>query len=187
MPFARRICGIAIIAVVLSAHAGAETRADLPLRAPLAPVLTRSTPPPATPPSTATTAFRFWFQLYRATLSKSRGRACNFSPSCSHYSEAAIERYGVLRGLVMTGDRLMRCHPPDPQQYPRGTALAAGGSVTFDPVEDHDVWWCFRFGATRPAEPTGASLPASLTDPATAGETPAMPRAESAEETTPCQ
>lgn len=36
--------------------------------------------------------------------------ACKFYPSCSTYAMVAIKRYG-LKGLVMTLQRLGRCHP----------------------------------------------------------------------------
>jgi uncharacterized protein len=34
---------------------------------------------------------------------------CRFEPTCSHYSEEAVERYGIGRGLRMTTARLWRC------------------------------------------------------------------------------
>ncbi len=39
---------------------------------------------------------------------------CRFSPSCSHYSSAAVERYGIWRGLAMSFDRIRRCQPDVP-------------------------------------------------------------------------
>ena len=81
----------------------------------------------------------YW--VYRNTASSTRGAACNFTPSCSHYSEQAIMRYGFFRGFVMTGDRLLRCNLCiNPLQYPRGLDFAQPGRVIIDPVEDHDVW-----------------------------------------------
>ena len=51
------------------------------------------------------------FRAYRAVLSPAIGNACRFEPSCSHYSEEAIARWGLLRGLILTVWRLLRCHP----------------------------------------------------------------------------
>jgi putative component of membrane protein insertase Oxa1/YidC/SpoIIIJ protein YidD len=34
---------------------------------------------------------------------------CRFRPSCSHYSETAVRRHGIRRGLVLTWQRLQRC------------------------------------------------------------------------------
>ncbi|MGI8622740.1 MAG: membrane protein insertion efficiency factor YidD, partial [Solirubrobacteraceae bacterium] len=35
----------------------------------------------------------------------------NYHPSCSSYAVQAVERYGILRGLVLDGWRVLRCHP----------------------------------------------------------------------------
>ncbi len=37
--------------------------------------------------------------------------ACRFHPSCSHYMEEALRRYGAWRGLWLGLQRLARCHP----------------------------------------------------------------------------
>lgn len=50
-------------------------------------------------------------RLYQRTLSTSLPPACRFEPSCSHYSHAAIEKYGVLKGSWLAVRRLGRCHP----------------------------------------------------------------------------
>ena len=52
--------------------------------------------------------------IYRACLSPLLGPACRFHPTCSVYAKDAIERYGVLKGLLMAGRRLLKCHPFHP-------------------------------------------------------------------------
>jgi uncharacterized protein len=42
------------------------------------------------------------------------GFRCRFSPSCSHYGELAIERYGFARGGWLTVRRIARCRPGTP-------------------------------------------------------------------------
>lgn len=83
----------------------------------------------------------YWFSAYRSTFSEVRGSVCNFSPSCSRYSQEAINKYGMLKGLVMTGDRLLRCHCCiNPTEYYRGTITEQGRTVYVDPVSDHASW-----------------------------------------------
>lgn len=52
--------------------------------------------------------------FYQATLSPmmpSAGVQCRFTPTCSHYGEEAIARYGALTGSFMAGWRILRCGP----------------------------------------------------------------------------
>ncbi|KPK98718.1 MAG: hypothetical protein AMJ95_02990 [Omnitrophica WOR_2 bacterium SM23_72] len=37
--------------------------------------------------------------------------SCRFTPSCSEYALQAITRYGVLRGILKAGMRILSCHP----------------------------------------------------------------------------
>jgi len=39
--------------------------------------------------------------------------SCNFSPTCSHYTYQAIERFGVIKGSMMGIKRIRRCNDPD--------------------------------------------------------------------------
>lgn len=50
-------------------------------------------------------------KLYRLTLSPYIGQQCRFEPTCSHYGEEAIMRYGVLYGSWLTLRRICRCGP----------------------------------------------------------------------------
>ncbi len=36
---------------------------------------------------------------------------CNFWPTCSQFGKQAVRQSGLLAGMVMTADRLTRCHP----------------------------------------------------------------------------
>ncbi len=67
------------------------------------------------PKMTALLMIRF----YQKTLSFDHGLPrflfpngyCRFHPTCSEYGYQAIERYGVIKGGIMTAWRLLRCNP----------------------------------------------------------------------------
>jgi putative membrane protein insertion efficiency factor len=68
----------------------------------------------ATATATATTMSRvlsFLFRAYRVALGPLIGPVCRYEPSCSHYAEQAIGRFGLLRGCALGAYRLLRCHP----------------------------------------------------------------------------
>ena len=49
--------------------------------------------------------------LYQSLISPALPRRCRYEPTCSAYAIQAIERYGVLRGLLLAGWRVLRCNP----------------------------------------------------------------------------
>jgi putative membrane protein insertion efficiency factor len=50
-------------------------------------------------------------RVYQSTIGPALPPACRFEPTCSYYAYAAIERHGVLRGVVLAVRRLLRCQP----------------------------------------------------------------------------
>ncbi len=48
---------------------------------------------------------------YRLLLKPWLGNACRFEPTCSAYALEALERHGAMRGGLLSGWRLARCHP----------------------------------------------------------------------------
>lgn len=46
---------------------------------------------------------------YQKWLSPQISSNCYYSPSCSAYSKLLFQEYGVVKGLLCTTDRLMRC------------------------------------------------------------------------------
>ena len=55
--------------------------------------------------------------VYQRTLSPILPTSCRFYPSCSHYSQEAVEKYGVLKGIWLGVRRLGRCRPMGGQGY----------------------------------------------------------------------
>jgi putative membrane protein insertion efficiency factor len=79
----------------------------------------------------ARTGLMIPIRLYQRLISPTLGDRCKYYPSCSEYAAQAIRRFGILRGLILAGWRLLRCNP-----------WSHGG---FDPVEDQRLF--------RPREP----------------------------------
>ena len=50
-------------------------------------------------------------RLYQRVISPALPRRCKYHPSCSTYAVQAVRRYGILRGFVLAGWRLLRCNP----------------------------------------------------------------------------
>jgi uncharacterized protein len=63
----------------------------------------------------------FPLRAYQRLLSPLFGARCKYYPSCSEYAAQAVEGFGILRGLILAGWRLLRCSP-----------WSHGG---FDPIE----------------------------------------------------
>lgn len=38
-------------------------------------------------------------------------RACRFLPTCSQYAYEAIKKYGIIKGIILSLRRILRCHP----------------------------------------------------------------------------
>src|SRR5690625_7634304 len=53
-----------------------------------------------------------WFiRAWRIVVSPLYGQVCRYYPSCSMYGLEAFEIHGVLKGMVLTGWRILRCNP----------------------------------------------------------------------------
>lgn len=74
-------------------------------------------------------------RVYRRLMSPLLPRRCKYEPSCSSYAAQAVEEYGILRGLILAGWRLLRCNP-----------WSHGG---YDPVHEQRV-----FNSRRPTAPS---------------------------------
>ncbi len=50
-------------------------------------------------------------RLYQRFVSPLLGPRCRYWPSCSEYAAQAIDRHGILRGVVLAAWRVLRCNP----------------------------------------------------------------------------
>jgi putative membrane protein insertion efficiency factor len=50
-------------------------------------------------------------RAYQRFVSPALPRRCKYEPTCSAYAAQAIREYGILRGLLLGGWRLLRCNP----------------------------------------------------------------------------
>ena len=82
-------------------------------------------------------------RVYKRWISPAFPPSCRYVPTCSEYAMEAVERHGVVRGGVMTGWRLLRCHP-----------LAKGG---YDPVENCRASLGWTAECVRPCVSCGAA------------------------------
>jgi putative membrane protein insertion efficiency factor len=64
--------------------------------------------------------------LYRRVISPLLPARCRYYPSCSSYAAEAIREYGIFRGTILAGWRVLRCNP-----------LSDGG---FDHVHDQRLF-----------------------------------------------
>ncbi len=56
-------------------------------------------------------------RLYQRAVSPFLPSVCRYTPSCSHYSQEAVERYGAVKGGWIGVKRLARCRPLSGKGY----------------------------------------------------------------------
>lgn len=71
------------------------------------------------------------FFLYKEILSSQDANRCAFHPSCSLYGIMAVKQEGLIKGGIMTMDRLTRCNGLSPEKYTIDTKKRA----LVDPVK----------------------------------------------------
>ena len=77
-----------------------------------------------------------FIRLYQKFISSQDGPACNFVPSCSRFGMACIQEYGMVRGLCLTADRLLRCNGSPAAHYHRDQV----SGKYIDPISDYAAW-----------------------------------------------
>ena len=62
-------------------------------------------------------AFSSLFLIYKTFFSSQDLTVCTFTPSCSEFGILAVKQFGVVKGGIMTMDRLSRCNGLSPENY----------------------------------------------------------------------
>lgn len=56
-------------------------------------------------------AVLFLILFYQKYLSTLKPRTCRFYPTCSQYAYQAVNKFGVIKGLILSIKRILRCNP----------------------------------------------------------------------------
>lgn len=57
------------------------------------------------------TVLILFIRFYQVFISPLFPPTCRFYPTCSQYAIEAIQKKGVIRGIVLIVKRLSKCHP----------------------------------------------------------------------------
>ncbi len=50
-------------------------------------------------------------KFYQYVISPYWPGCCRYNPTCSNYSIAAFNKYGLFKGVWLSAKRIFRCHP----------------------------------------------------------------------------
>jgi putative membrane protein insertion efficiency factor len=50
-------------------------------------------------------------RAYQLVLSPHLPSSCRYTPSCSAYAVEALQRYGAVKGTILSVHRVLRCNP----------------------------------------------------------------------------
>ncbi len=73
-------------------------------------------------------------RFYQRFISTQDGPSCTFVPSCSRFGAESIRRLGVVRGILLTSDRLQRCNSVSASRY----QLDSRSGYLIDPVRIYE-------------------------------------------------
>lgn len=70
--------------------------------------------------------------LYQHVISPQISASCIYTRSCSNFAKQAIREYGVVKGVFITADRLMRCNHLCEEDFP-SYAYTPEGKINDEP------------------------------------------------------
>lgn len=56
-------------------------------------------------------------RFYQGAISPYTPSTCRYTPTCSHYTIEALQKYGILKGGWLALKRIFSCHPWGGQGY----------------------------------------------------------------------
>lgn len=62
--------------------------------------------------------FKRLISLYQSYISTQDEDSCSYTKTCSAFSREATMKYGLIEGILITSDRLLRCHPLARRYHP---------------------------------------------------------------------
>ena len=52
-----------------------------------------------------------WYQTHISKYLEKNNIRCKYYPTCSEYTKHAIIKYGVFKGILLGGKRILKCNP----------------------------------------------------------------------------
>ena len=66
---------------------------------------------------------------YQRLMSQQLARTCPYQITCSNFSKQAIEQYGLVKGVFLSADRIMRCNRIGLLDVPQLNVNPADGTI----------------------------------------------------------
>lgn len=75
-------------------------------------------------------------RAYQLLISSQDTDVCAYEPSCSRFGMLSMQRFGVIKGFLLTADRLTRCNGLTDSAHERNTITGK----LIDPVSAYDAY-----------------------------------------------
>jgi putative membrane protein insertion efficiency factor len=85
---------------------------------------------PEVPSNEVAFVFHLFYSGYKKFISSQDSQSCSFTPSCSEYAVMAIRTNGLVKGMLMSFDRLQRCNGFKSERY----SIDAKRGLKIDPL-----------------------------------------------------
>ena len=55
--------------------------------------------------------FLILIRIYQSLISPLLPSTCRFSPTCSEYSKQSLIKHGLIKGIILSVKRILKCNP----------------------------------------------------------------------------